>query len=263
MRIAIFSDVHGNAAALEAVLAELERLGPFDRRICAGDLCLLGPSPAEVVERLRAEGIEAVRGNTDDWLARAAGLPHDPGRAGPGQDPPADSPGDHVRRHVAWCLERLGHDHLTWLNDLPLQLRISPVPGADLLVVHATPASCHAPPTPYCAPGLPTGEARKVFGLPGVRAVAFGHRHEAFIAAYEDLTLVNVAPVSITFSLDVLPPAAAFTVATWQGDHWSFQQRWVPYDPGPELRRARERGLPAFPWWDALHRKTGGSGHLG
>lgn len=43
MRVAIFSDVHGNAAALEAVLAELERLGPFDRRICAGDVALLGP----------------------------------------------------------------------------------------------------------------------------------------------------------------------------------------------------------------------------
>lgn len=255
MRIAIFSDVHGNAAALEAVLAELERLGPFDRRICAGDLALLGPSPAEVVDCLRAEGIEAVRGNTDDWLVSAAGLPHDPQGAGPVQGLPAHSADDNVRQHVAWCLERMGHDHLAWLNNLHLQLRISPAPGADLLVVHATPASCHVPSSPYCTPGLSAAEARATFGLPGVRAVAFGHRHEAYVACYGDLTLVNVAPVSITLTLDV-PPVAAFTIASWHGDHWSFQQRWVAYDPEPELRRARERDLPAFPWWDALRRQV-------
>lgn len=84
--------------------------------------------------------------------------------------------------------------------------------------------------------------------------MAFGHRHEAFVACYGDPTLVNVAPVSITFTLDV-PPVAAFTVACWQGEHWCFQQRWVAYDAQPELRRAKERDLPAFPRWDALRRQ--------
>lgn len=247
MRLAIFSDVHGNLAALEAVLAELERLGPFDRRICAGDLALLGPSPAEVVERLRAAGIEAVRGNTDDWLVTAAGLPRDEERAGPGAPPPVGSAVEGA--HIAWCLERLGREHLEWLNDLPLGLRVSPAPGADLLVVHATPGSCHAPSTEYCVPALTAERARAAFGLPGVHAAAFGHRHEAFVAGYGDLTLVNVAPVSITFDG---VPAATFTIATWHGDHWSFQQRWVAYDPRPELRRAQERGMPAFVWWDYL-----------
>ena len=39
MRLAIFSDVHGNLAALEAVLADIERRGPFDAFGVAGDLC--------------------------------------------------------------------------------------------------------------------------------------------------------------------------------------------------------------------------------
>ncbi|MBE3590996.1 MAG: metallophosphoesterase family protein [Firmicutes bacterium] len=251
MRIALFSDVHGNLTALEAVLEELERLGPLDRRVCAGDVAFLGPSPAEVIERLREEKIDVVRGNTDDWLTIAAGLPRDARIAGPAVDPPAESPGDHIRLHMAWCLERLGRDHLAWLNELPLQRSISPAPGADLLVVHATPESCHAS-THLCAPGLPAAEARAAFGRPGARAVAFGHRHEAFVAPYGDLTLVNVAPVSITLDR---APAAALTVATWHGDHWTFQQRRIVYDPEPELRRARERDLPHHPWWESLSQR--------
>ena len=44
-RIAALSDVHGNAAALEAVLADVAREKP-DRVVVAGDLVLNGPDPA-------------------------------------------------------------------------------------------------------------------------------------------------------------------------------------------------------------------------
>ena len=37
MRVAIFSDVHGNLPALEAVLADMQRRGPFDQIVAAGD----------------------------------------------------------------------------------------------------------------------------------------------------------------------------------------------------------------------------------
>jgi len=65
MRLAIFSDVHGNLAALEAVLADIERRGPFDAFGVAGDLCEWGPQPREVLERLRALAYPVVQGNTD------------------------------------------------------------------------------------------------------------------------------------------------------------------------------------------------------
>lgn len=245
MRVALCSDCHGNLAALEAVLVELHRLGPFDRRVCAGDLALFGPSPAEVVDRLRAAGFAFVRGNTDDWLVQAAGLPRDPALAGPAEPPPADPA---LRQHLAWCLDRLGPERLAWLADLPLELRLAPAPGAELLVVHATPAGCHAP-VRHCAPDLPDDEARAVFAPAGAPVVAFGHRHEAFVAVHGGLTRVNVASLSNT--LDGRP-VATFVIATWHGGHWSFQTHRVAYDPAPELARARERQLPAHPWWQGL-----------
>ena len=53
--IAFLSDVHGNLAALEMVLAELDRLG-VKRLYVAGDLLLGGDEPLGVWQRLQALG---------------------------------------------------------------------------------------------------------------------------------------------------------------------------------------------------------------
>jgi len=65
--IATLYDVHGNLAALEAVLAEV----PGDATIVVGgDVCFAGSQPAEALERLRGLGerVVWVRGNTDRTL---------------------------------------------------------------------------------------------------------------------------------------------------------------------------------------------------
>jgi predicted phosphodiesterase len=73
MRIAVFSDVHGNLTALEAVLADIDRQA-VDATVFAGDLCLVGPRPAECLRLAREQGITSIYGNTDDWvLGRQAG----------------------------------------------------------------------------------------------------------------------------------------------------------------------------------------------
>ena len=65
--IATLYDIHGNLAALEAVLAEV----PDDATIVVGgDVCFAGEQPAEALERLRslADRVVWVRGDTDREL---------------------------------------------------------------------------------------------------------------------------------------------------------------------------------------------------
>ena len=76
--IATLYDVHGNLAALEAVLAEV----PDDATIVVGgDVVAGGPQPAETLERLRGLGDRVLwlRGNADRELK-----PGEPGLAPPG-----------------------------------------------------------------------------------------------------------------------------------------------------------------------------------
>ena len=61
MRVAIFSDVHGNLGGLEAVLADVARHAP-DLVVFAGDLCLMGPRPGDCLRRVRELRLPAVMG---------------------------------------------------------------------------------------------------------------------------------------------------------------------------------------------------------
>jgi putative phosphoesterase len=71
-RVAVLSDVHGNAPALAAVLAEVEREGP-DIVVFGGDLTW-GPLPDETLECVRALSVPArfVRGNADRAVLEGA-----------------------------------------------------------------------------------------------------------------------------------------------------------------------------------------------
>ncbi|MBZ0295473.1 MAG: YfcE family phosphodiesterase [Anaerolineae bacterium] len=68
MKIGIISDIHGDYAALDKVLERFDNDHQVDQILCAGDLIGRGPSPEQVVERIRQRQIVTVRGNHDEWI---------------------------------------------------------------------------------------------------------------------------------------------------------------------------------------------------
>jgi predicted phosphodiesterase len=99
MRALIISDVHGNLAALEAVLASAPA---HDALWCLGDLVDYGPEPDQCVARLLALGARCVAGNHDRLVADGAA---------------ADG----------WSDRRLGAGSRAALSALPTELRIGAV----------------------------------------------------------------------------------------------------------------------------------------
>ena len=67
MKIAVISDIHGNAFALDKVMTDLQGEA-VDQIVCLGDAIQGGPQPAETVARLRQIGCPVVMGNADAWL---------------------------------------------------------------------------------------------------------------------------------------------------------------------------------------------------
>jgi predicted phosphodiesterase len=61
VRIAVVSDIHGNLVGLDACLADLYAQGGADVIVAAGDLCLDGPKPKKVLQRLEEVGAKCVR----------------------------------------------------------------------------------------------------------------------------------------------------------------------------------------------------------
>jgi diadenosine tetraphosphatase ApaH/serine/threonine PP2A family protein phosphatase len=68
MRCAILGDIHGNQAAFEAVLKDVEIRCGFDKIWCLGDIVGYGPDPGECIEILQRYDHVCIAGN-HDWAA--------------------------------------------------------------------------------------------------------------------------------------------------------------------------------------------------
>ena len=104
MQLAIFSDVHSNLPALEAVLADIEQRG-VTQRVCLGDIVGYNAEPAECVERVRPICEVILQGNHD---AAAAG----------GVDLSWFNPV--ARAGLEYARDRLTEEQRRWLCELPL-----------------------------------------------------------------------------------------------------------------------------------------------
>jgi len=64
MRYGIFSDIHSNLEALDAVLDAFKNEA-IDRFICVGDIVGYGPDPSRCIQKIRALGCKLIAGNHD------------------------------------------------------------------------------------------------------------------------------------------------------------------------------------------------------
>jgi predicted phosphodiesterase len=227
IRIALFSDVHGNLAALQAVLRALASVPRVDHVVVAGDHLQGGPHPTEVWQLLCSSACILIRGNEDEVLL---------GNGGPAY---IGNYGNAFRAGVTWTRQQLGSRILTDVATLPDRWRVT-TPAGDLLVVHSSPRSTHDR-----AGGAHNDltEVEAAYSGTGATAIAFGHFHRNFVRQTPFGLLVNVASVGLPLDNHTL---ASFTVLTGTDGGWIVEQRHVEYDPAPELAAARERGMP--PW---------------
>ena len=188
-RLALISDIHGNAVALDTVLADVAR-HDVEQIVCLGDLAAGGPQPREVIARLRELGCQAVRGNADGWLLD--GLPS--GRS---------EETHRLRDVVGWARVRLAPDDLDYLAALPATLTLI-ADGVTLLCFHGSPRSD----VESLLARTPEHELDEAFGAAEASVLAGGHTHLQLLRRHRDRLLVNPGSVGLPLgSLTVSPIA--------------------------------------------------------
>lgn len=252
-RTALVSDVHGNAVALDAVLADLERR-PVDAVVCLGDMLQGGAQPAEVAGRLAALGWPVVLGNADAFLLDAD--------AGAEVPTPAQL---EVRR---WSLEALGDEGVRLLETFRPTVEGDLGGGLRLLAFHGSPRSYDD----FLFPSFADGVFRAVLGPDEADVYAGGHVHLQFVRRVGRSLFVN--PGSVGFSYDHeqpedgfrLDPWAAYAVIESDGGSVEVAFRRVPFDVHAVIAAIRASGVPnadrAIALWgggDAPHRDASGA----
>ena len=225
MRVGLISDIHGNIYALDAVLAELGRLG-VDRMVCNGDVAYGLVTPAAAVDRVRELDIPCVRGNTDDF----AGQP------------------DRFAGHAElgpvweWFHRDLGDERSQWLVSLPL--RRTDLDGV-LLQFHGAPDNnedsvLHVSLRPMVERSLEE-QATLLRDYPA-QVITFGHTHTPSQHRVGSKLLVN--PGAVSYQLGTRDPRARFAVLEGEGDQWTATLHAVEYDWERAARTAESLNLP-------------------
>lgn len=231
MRFAVISDVHGNALALDAVLADIATHG-VDAILCLGDH-VSGPlDPAGAADRLMALDGPIIRGNHDRWLAER-------NRDGRDLDP--------VDR---FALLRMKADHRAWLEAMPA----TTVFNGEVFLCHGTPASDNAA-------WLDGWYEDRRTTLPDEDTVAraaadtnypvmlCGHTHIARSVRLRDGRQI-INPGSVGLQLVHGSPDARYAVIERRKGKWMTSLRVVEYDHHAAGQQAVSNGF--LPWKEAL-----------
>jgi putative phosphoesterase len=208
VRVAALYDVHGNAPALEAVLAAVDAEG-VDAVVYGGDLAA-GLLPLETIDLARAtQNARYVRGNADRMMVEAFD-------AGSGAESPLLDD---------WTVGQLGQEHRDFLASFEPTVVLDGV-----LYCHATPHDDE----PIFTRASPDERVRGLLGAIGERVVVCGHTHMQFDRVVDGIRVVNAGSVGMPYGT---------TEACWAlADAGQVELRCTAYDLHAAAERLRASG---------------------
>ena len=242
MRVAIISDIHGNATAFEAVLADIEKHAGVEAIFCLGDSIGYGPEPEKVISMLMIHQIPSVLGNHElainqpDMLSWFNPL---------------------ARQSLEKTTDFLSETSKAYIAEFPTSLTID-----DCRLVHGFPPDS---PTTYLFELSPDDIKKALIGLEE-RLVFVGHTHELMIFETDGETitvdplgreilrldpkrkyLINIGSVGQPRDGD---NKAKYII--WDDRRNELDVRFVSYDINATIEKIYQAGLPEQHAWRLL-----------
>jgi predicted phosphodiesterase len=234
-RIALISDMHGNAVAFDAVLRVLEAES-FDEIVCLGDVAQGGPQPAECVDRLRELECRCVFGNSDEFLLTLE----------PGQEAMDEERLVRLLAVAEWSAGQLRPERLAFLRSFEPTVEIDLEDGRRLLCFHGSPSSNED----VVLPETERAQIEKMIGGHPADAFAGGHVHLQWIRRLGRSLWFCAGSVGLVYEHGVpedelrFDPWAEFAVLTSEGERLAVEFRRVPFDANRVVRAFEASGMP-------------------
>lgn len=207
-RVAIFSDVHGNLEALQAVLSSIEK-SEFDEIVCLGDVIGIGPNSKECLDLIMKQKIKLVLGNHERYYLNGT---HNELKMT-----------DLEKQHHAWIQEQLGEEYKKYLSKLDIE--------SSMMLDDKKIGFMHYPfdkiSDDFYAPKELTEEnVKRLFRNYTYQFTFFGHSHkEQFYKDNNDYIFVNIGSVGCTKD-DI----THYTILEYDGKNYNIYKKKCIYD---------------------------------
>lgn len=236
MRIAVFSDIHGNDFSFEITEADIKNQN-VDQMVCLGDAIQGGPQPAAVVRRLRSLSCPVVMGNADAWLLSGVetgdeGIPSE--RLKKMED---------IRQ---WSLSQLTDEDRAFISSFQPTIKIPLESNLDLLCFHGSPDSFDD----IILPDSSRDIFEKFLGQYTQHILTGGHTHAQQVRRIGDRFFFNPGSVGFAFA-QFQPdgqfhadPWAEYAILTVEDGQTSLEFRRVPFDVSKLIKVYAQSGRP-------------------
>jgi len=233
MRYAIFSDIHSNLEALEAVLEAYQK-ERIDKYLCVGDIVGYGANPNECIAKVKESATVTLAGN-HDWAVVDLF--------------PTDNFNPAAQEAVFWTKEHLGENGKVFLQSLKLIYVIE-----NFVLVHGSldkPQNFNYLTNVY--------DCAATFQLLKSSVCFVGHTHVPVVfiqdkegnSHYQDVDSLKIAPQnkyiinvgSVGQPRDSIPQAA---YSIFDTENQEVQIKRIKYDVFKARRKIIEAGLPSF-----------------
>ena len=242
MRVALLSDLHGNAVAFRAALADVER-HDVDLIVSLGDVAQGGPQPAECVQLLRELGCPCVFGNSDEFL-----LTLDLGA----EEVEDDERRERLLEVGRWSQAHLGDEGLEFLRGFQPTVEVE-----RILCCHATPKSNED----VILPSTARDEVDRVLEGIAAAAVAAGHVHLQWLRRFDATLWFCVGSVGLVYEhkepMDEVPfePWSEYALLSGGDGGLAVEFRRVPFEVEELVDAARAADFPDVERWAGMWKR--------
>lgn len=226
MRIAVLSDIHANAQALEAVMSDVVNQG-CEHVFCLGDIALAGPQPKDVIDYVMAQNTwTVIQGNTDKMIAQY----------GPEVMEFLEAQYPVMANALADDVSLIDDAHRAYLAELPPILSFE-VEGCTVLLTHGSPRANNED----ILPGMPLEIVEEIIAGTTEKLILCGHTHVP--CGYQtntNQTVVNVGSVGRPMTQE---PKACYAIIDFANGSFEVRHRFVTYDNVLAAQIMSQRGF--------------------
>jgi len=245
MRLAVFSDIHGNDTAFAAMQADLASVGDVDLVWCLGDLVAFGGQVKETMVRIRAmadeygkDKFKSIGGNTDRYVVRGARY-----------NMPLEKDEASFKKRVYyttqrdislnWNLSQLSWEDYDFIKGtLGREIYKSVAGFGTIIGVHAIPGDDEST---ALAQNSSDEQANDALLDREGRLILVGHTHQQFERKVGNWTVVNPGSVGMSFDKKGY---AQWALLTFEDGDVTVDLRSVPFDVDETIAQAEKNGFP-------------------